>query len=160
MCLCFLLLLCPETTDQWLYRPINGPITLQCATEMDQSPYLLSFPFLSFPSFLSSFVPANTHDGERVRARHNSPNQQCFASAITACARGIDPRAALELLRNMREDDIAPNEVVLNAAVDACGKVRWEKTKNCKTITDKQTKNAHTHWISQTAGSRWGCLRR
>lgn len=81
------------------------------------------------PDLLPSFLPTNTHDGVRVRARHNSPNQQCFGSAITACARGLDPRAALELLRNMREDEIAPNEVVLNAAVDACGKVRWEKSK-------------------------------
>ncbi|CAN0532919.1 unnamed protein product, partial [Scytosiphon promiscuus] len=52
-----------------------------------------------------------------------SPNQQCFASAITACARAPDPRSALGLLRDMREDGVPPNEVVLNAAVDACGKV-------------------------------------
>lgn len=32
--------------------------------------------------------------------------------------------AALRLVSDMREDGVAPNEVVLNAAVDACGKVR------------------------------------
>lgn len=52
-----------------------------------------------------------------------SPNTQCYASAITACARAHDPRSAMRLLADMREDGVSPNDVVLNAAVDACGKV-------------------------------------
>lgn len=55
--------------------------------------------------------------------RARSPNQQCFASAITACARALDARSALGLLTNMREDEVPPNDIVLNAVVDACGKV-------------------------------------
>ncbi|CAN0551058.1 unnamed protein product, partial [Ectocarpus sp. 12 AP-2014] len=54
-----------------------------------------------------------------------SPNPQCYASAITACARAHDPRSAMRLLADMREDGVPPNDVVLNAAVDACGKVVW-----------------------------------
>ncbi|CAM9710806.1 unnamed protein product, partial [Ectocarpus sp. 8 AP-2014] len=46
----------------------------------------------------------------------------CYASAITACARANDPRSAMRLLADMREDGVPPNDVVLNAAVDACGK--------------------------------------
>lgn len=53
----------------------------------------------------------------------SSPNQQCFASAITACARALEAHSALQLLRNMREDGVPPNDIVLNAVVDACGKV-------------------------------------
>lgn len=31
----------------------------------------------------------------------------------------------MRLLADMREDGVPPNDVVLNAAVDACGKVTW-----------------------------------
>eukprot|EP00752_Nemacystus_decipiens_P001374 g1362.t1 len=59
---------------------------------------------------------------EEMRREGPSPNQLCFASAITACARALDALSALQLLRIMREDGVPPNDIVLNAVVDACGK--------------------------------------
>lgn len=55
--------------------------------------------------------------------RGNSPNEQCYASAMTACARALQPLAAIRLLAAMKQDGVSPNLIALNAAVDACGKV-------------------------------------
>ena len=50
---------------------------------------------------------------------------------MTACARALDARSALLLLKDMREDGVPPNHVVINAVLDACGKVELLYVDGC-----------------------------
>eukprot|EP00903_Cladosiphon_okamuranus_P013139 g12253.t1 len=66
--------------------------------------------------------------GERIRQRAPRADAQAYGAAAAACARGLDHKAAVRLLGDMREAGLRPGRPMFGAVIDACARRgKWEQ---------------------------------
>lgn len=77
----------------------------------------------------------------KARSRAPKADAQAYGAAAAACARGLDSKAAVRLLVEMREAGLKPGRPMFGAVIDACARRgKWEQAVALLEVGEKKEK--------------------
>ncbi|CAM9349025.1 unnamed protein product [Hapterophycus canaliculatus] len=105
-------------------------------------------------AFSTAVDPKNS--GDRTTVRHRGvrgpprADAQAYGAAAAACARGLDHKAAVRLLTEMRQAGLRPGRPMFGAVIDACARRgKWEEAiKLLEEMTESGVAPALPHYSS------------